>query len=156
MRTIDKASEASPPLLNPEDQEMARAAQRCIMAALDHSRAVSITLTTDTGENPKVEVPPAALELIGRLLGAMSQGRSVTLVPTDQELTTVEAANFLNVSRPFVIKEMDAGRLPHRKVGSHRRIAFEDLLEYAQQMRARQANALERMAENARELGLDY
>lgn len=156
MRIVDRVREVSSPLLSQKDQEMARAAQRCIVAALDHSRAASITVTTDTGEHPTVELPPAALKLIGRLLGAMSQGRPITLVPTEQELTTVEAANFLNVSRPFVIKEMEAGRLAYRKVGSHRRIAFEDLLEYAQQMRARQANALERMAENARELGLDY
>jgi len=156
MRIIDRVREASSPVLNPKDQEMARAAQRCIVAALDHSRAATITLTTDTGERPTVELPPAALKLIGQLLGAMSQGRPITLMPTEQEFSTVEAANFLNVSRPFVIKEIEAGRLAHRKVGSHRRIAFEDLLEYAQQMRARQANALERMAENARELGLDY
>ena len=77
-------------------------------------------------------------------------------MPTDQEFTTVEAANFLNVSRPFVIKEIEAGRLPYRKVGSHRRIALDDLVEYGRNMRARQANALKRMAENARELGLDY
>lgn len=156
MRIIDRVREASSPVLNPKDQEMARAAQRCIVAALDHSRAATITLTTDTGERPTVELPPAALKLIGQLLGAMSQGRPITLMPTEQEFSTVEAANFLNVSRPFVIKKIEAGRLAHRKVGSHRRIAFEDLLEYAQQMRARQANALERMAENARELGLDY
>ena len=73
-----------------------------------------------------------------------------------QEVTTVEAANFLNVSRPFVIKEIASGRLPHRKVGSHRRIALEDLLAYAQKMRAQQASALDRLADNARELGLDY
>jgi excisionase family DNA binding protein len=77
-------------------------------------------------------------------------------MPTEQEFTTVEAANFLNVSRPFVIKEMDAGRLPHRKVGSHRRISLEDLLAYAKKMRATQSSALDRLAENARELGLDY
>jgi excisionase family DNA binding protein len=86
----------------------------------------------------------------------MSEGRPVVLMPTEQELTTVEAANFLNVSRPFVIKEMEAGRLPHRKVGSHRRIALEDLLAYTQNMRAQQASALERLADNARELGLEY
>jgi excisionase family DNA binding protein len=135
---------------------MIRTAQRCIMAALDHSCAASITLTTDTGEHPTVEVPPAALKLIGQLLGAMGEGRSIVLMPTEQEFTTVEAANFLNVSRPFVIKEIEAGRLPHRKVGSHRRIAVDDLLAYAQEMRARQAGALARMADNARELGLDY
>src|SRR3989442_9370990 len=56
----------------------------------------------------------------------------------------------------FVIKEIEEGRLPHRMVGTHRRIAFEDLLAYARKMREKQAAALERMAENARELGLDY
>jgi excisionase family DNA binding protein len=156
MRTIDRVREVPPPLLTPKDQEMVRVAQRCIMASLDHSRAATITLTTDTGEHPAVELPPAALKLIGQLLGAMSEGRPVVLMPTEQELTTVEAAHFLNVSRPFVIKEMEAGRLPHRKVGSHRRIAMDHLLVYAQNMRAQQAAALDRMADNARELGLDY
>ena len=68
----------------------------------------------------------------------------------------MEAANFLNVSRPFVIKEMESGRLPYRKVGSHRRVVMDDLLAYAQKMRAQQTSALNRMADNARELGLDY
>ena len=135
---------------------MARVAQRCIMEALDHSRAVSITLTTDTGEHPVVEVPPAALKLIGQLLGAMSEGRPISLVASSQEFSTVEAAHFLNVSRPFVIKEIDAGRLPYRMVGTHRRVAFEDLIAYARRMRERQEVALERMVENARELGLEY
>ena len=101
-------------------------------------------------------MPPAALKLIGVLLGAMSEGRPVVLMPTEQEFTTVEAANFLNVSRPFVIKEMESGRLPHRKVGSHRRVALEDLLEYTKKMHAQQASSLERLADIARELGLDY
>jgi len=113
-------------------------------------------LTTDTGERPSIEVPPAALKLIGQLLGAISEGRPVALMPAKQELTTVEAAAFLNVSRPFVIKEIEAGQLPHRMVGTHRRVAFEDLLAYATKMRQKQAAALDRMAENARELGLDY
>jgi excisionase family DNA binding protein len=126
------------------------------MEALNHAHAAAITLTTDTGEHPSVEVPPAALKLIGQLLGAMSEGRPIALVPSSQEFSTVEAAHFLNVSRPFVIKEIAAGRLPHRMVGTHRRVAFEDLIAYARQMRENQEAALERLAENARELGLEY
>lgn len=156
MRTLAKARQVVPPPMSPKDIEMARVAQRCIMESLDHSRAASITLTTDTGEHPSVEVPPAALKLIGQLLGAMSEGRPIALVPSNQELSTVEAAHFLNVSRPFVIKEIEAGRLPHRMVGTHRRVAFEDLLAYARKMRENQEAALERLAENARELGLEY
>lgn len=156
MPTLEKTRQVVPPPLSAKDIEMARVAQRCIMEALDHSRAAAITLTTADGEHPSVELPPAALKLIGQLLGAMSEGGPISLVPANQEFSTVEAANFLNVSRPFVIKEIEEGRLAHRKVGTHRRIAFEDLLAYARQMRGQQERALERMADNARELGLDY
>ena len=138
------------------DIEMAQTAQRCIMQALDHSRAAQITLTTDTGEHPTVAVPPAALKLIGQVLGAMSERRSVSIIASDHELSTVEAANFLNVSRPFIIKEIEAGKLNHRMVGTHRRIEFSDLLAYAKEMRQHQEQALDRMADNARELGLEY
>ena len=86
----------------------------------------------------------------------MSEGRQITLMPENREFTTVEAANFLNVSRPFVIKEIAAGRLKHRMVGTHRRIALEDLIAYAGQMHEKQQAALDRLAANAQELGLDY
>jgi excisionase family DNA binding protein len=156
MTTLERVRQVLPPSMSPQEVEMARAAQRCIMKALDHSRAAAITLTTSDGSQPTIELPPAALKLIGQLLGAMSEGRPITLMPSKQEFSTVEAANFLNVSRPFVIKESEEGRLPHRKVGTHRRVAFEDLVAYAREMRKRQEHALERMADNARELGLDY
>ena len=156
MRTLEKAVKVTHPVMSAADIEMAQAAQRCIMQALDHSRAAQITLMTDTGEHPTIALPPAALKLIGQVLGAMSERRSVSIIASDHELSTVEAANFLNVSRPFVIKEIEAGRLKHRMVGSHRRVEFSDLLAYAKEMRQRQKQALERMADNARELGLEY
>src|SRR5438445_12434052 len=145
MRTVvDRIREVVPPPMSEREREMARIAQRYIMEALDHSRAAAITLTTDTGEHPTVDVPPAALKLIGQLLGAMSEGRPITLMPAKREFSTVEAAHFLNVSRPFVIKEIEEGRLPHRMVGPHRRIAFEDLLAYAPTLREKQTGARER------------
>lgn len=156
MRTLEKVVKVTPPSLSAADIEMAQTAQRCIMQALDHSRAAQITLTTDTGEHPTVAVPPAALKLIGQVLGAMSERRSVSIIASDHELSTVEAANFLNVSRPFIIKEIEAGKLNHRMVGTHRRIEFSDLLAYAKEMRQHQEQALDRMADNARELGLEY
>lgn len=156
MSNIDRAGQIASPTLSAQDVEMARTAQRRIMKALSRSRTAAITLTTADGEHPSIELPPAALKLIGQLLGAMSEGRPITLKPAKQEFSTVEAADFLNVSRPFVIKEIDEGRLPHRKVGTHRRVAVEDLLDYAREMRKRQEHALDKMAENARELGLDY
>lgn len=83
MPTLEKTRQVVPPPLSAKDIEMARVAQRCIMEALDHSRAAAITLTTTNGEHPSVELPPAALKLIGQLLGAMSEGgRSPWCQPT--------------------------------------------------------------------------
>lgn len=154
MRTLESKKEVV--RMSGQEKEMARVAQRCIMEALDHSRAAAITLTTDKGDQPTIDLPPQALKFIGELLGALSEGQPVVLMPAKRELTTVEAAHFLNVSRPFVVKEISEGRLPHRMVGTHRRVLVEDLMAYARKMREQQAQALERMAENARELGLDY
>ena len=104
------------------------------------------------------QVPQCGYCQSGMLMAAAAllERKPIVLMPTKQELSTVEAANFLNVSRPFVIKEIEAGRLPHRMVGTHRRVTFDDLQTYAVNMRAHQKSALERMADNARELGLDY
>lgn len=144
------------PETTPRDQEMVRAAQRCIIEALDRSRAVSITVTAGNESIPPVELPPAALKLMGQLLGLMSEGRPIMLVPAKQEMSTVEAANYLGVSRPFVIKEINAGRLPCRKVGTHRRIQFDELQRYAEDMKAQRTSALDRMAQNADDLNLEY
>lgn len=155
MATTDKEKLVTP-RLTAEEAELNRAAQLLITTALDHSRAGSIKLVSDDLSQPEVALPPQTLRVISRVLGLMSQGGPITLMPEKQEFSTVEAANFLNVSRPFVIKEMAAGRLPHRMVGSHRRVLYQDLRAYAETMRAGQKAALDRMAENARELGLDY
>ena len=156
MAILEKTKQVVPPPMSKKDIEMARVAQRLIMEELDHSRAAEITVTKDTGAHPTIALPPAALRFIGQLLGAMSEGRPITLMPSKREFSTVEAANFINVSRPFVIKEIEAGRLKHRMVGTHRRIAFEDLVEYMNRLQQKQQAALERMASNARELGLEY
>lgn len=155
MTTTKKEREAATPLPSKTDMELARIAQRCIMEALDRSKAVKIKLESETGDIPPIELPPASLRLIGQLLGLMSEGRPFTLMPEKQELTTVEAANFLNVSRPFVIKEIDAGRIQHRMVGSHRRILLTDLLEYTKQMQESREAALEELSRLSQELG-DY
>lgn len=155
MTTTKRDREAATPLPSKTDMELARVAQRCIMEALDRSKAVKIKLESENGDMPPIELPPASLRLIGQLLGLMSEGRPFTLMPEKQELTTVEAANILNVSRPFVIKEIDSGRIPHRMVGSHRRILLTDLLEYAKQMQESREAALEELSRLSQELG-DY
>jgi len=104
---------------------------------------------------PLPELPPVALRLVAQVLGAMGDQRPIVILPRNHELSTMEAANFLNVSRPFVIKEIEAGRLKHRKVGTHRRIAYPDLVEYRDRMRAQQQSALQALTDEAQALGLE-
>jgi excisionase family DNA binding protein len=144
------------PNLTVEEAQMVRTAQRCIMEALDHSRAAAITLVAEDGSTPSIDVPPQALRFIAQLLGMLSERQPIALLPVKHELSTVEAAAFLNVSRPFVIKEIEEGRLHHRMVGTHRRIEFEELQRYQRDMKAKQSAALQRMADDARDHGLEY
>jgi excisionase family DNA binding protein len=136
--------------------ELARVARRCIVEALDRSRAVTIKLSCENGDVSPVELPPTALKLIGQVLGLMSEGKPVTFMPAKQELTTVEAANFLNVSRPFVIKEIKEGRIPHRMVGAHRRIPIDGLIAYANAMTVSREAALDELSQLSSEMDLDY
>ena len=151
-------SEMSPPVLDETEAAMAKAAQRCIMAALDHSRAPAITLVDESGHQtePAIKLPPHALRLIAQVLGAMGERRPITIVPTKHEFTTVEAAHYLNVSRPFIIKEIETGKIKHRMVGTHRRIAYQDLEDYKRNMLGRQEKALQQLADNAQDMGLGY
>ena len=146
-------------VLSTEEAELAKIAQRCIMASLDHSRAQRIVLiddASDDGTPPTLELPPKVLRFFAEMLGAMAEQKVITLVPQKHELTTQEAAAFLNVSRPFVIKEIESGKIAHRKVGRHRRVAFVDLVKYQQASRAASEQALQDLADQAQQLGFGY
>lgn len=145
-------------VLSSEEAEMAKVAQRCIMHALDHSRAQKIRIIdeSDPDNAPVLQVPPKALRLFADLLGAMSQRQPISLVPRGHELTTQEAAAMLNVSRPFVIKLIEDGKLECRKVGRHRRIEFQTLMHYKQMMKTESAEALQRLSDDAQALNMGY
>ena len=93
---------------------------------------------------------------MAEVLGLMAQRKPIVLMPQKLELSTQEAAAFFNVSRPFVVKQIEAGRLACRKVGRHRRVLFEDLLAYQKQMHATTEDALQQLADQAQELGMGY
>lgn len=140
------------------DADLAKSAQRILVAALDHSRAHHIKLVDESGDGtaPIIELPPQALRLLADILGMLGQRQLVLIVPQKHELSTQEAAAFLNVSRPFVVKEIEQGRLSHRKVGRHRRVAFEELLRYQSAQREQTERALDQLAAQAQKLGLGY
>lgn len=103
-----------------------------------------------------VTVPVTALRLLVDILAQMAQGNAVTIVPIHAEFTTQQAADYLNVSRPFLIKKVEEGEIPFRKVGTHRRIRFEDLVKYREISLVDQKAAADELARQAQELGLGY
>lgn len=147
------------PVTNEREALMATVAQRCIMEALDHSRAPKIILVEeglDPKQAPTIELPPQALRAIADLLGLMGQQQPILLIPQKHELTTQEAAGFLNVSRPYVIKQIEDGGLKCRKVGRHRRVEFQELVRFQRQQQQISEDALQRLTELSQELGLGY
>lgn len=137
---------------------MAGAATACLVAALDHSNAKVVKVTIEVDEAgseaaPVLLLPPRALRFFADVLRQMAKREPMMLVPQKLELTTQQAAALLNVSRPFVIKEIEAGRLQCRLVNRHRRIEFEELMRYKEAQKQRSAGALKRLNDLSQEMG---
>jgi excisionase family DNA binding protein len=101
-----------------------------------------------------VTIPTAAFRLLVRILAEMADGNAVRLIPHHAELTTQEAAELLNVSRPYIVRLLDDGRIPFHRVGTHRRVLFKDVMTYKEEHRRARTAALDRLSDLDQELGL--
>ena len=101
-------------------------------------------------------LPRRALLLLRDLLVEMAQGNAVTIVPTHAELTTQEAANILNVSRPYLVKLLEQGKIPFTKAGTHRRIRYQDLMQYREKLDGDSQVALDELVLQAQENSMGY
>ena len=119
-------------------------------------RRASVSLDLEDGQRASVAIPAEVLDLLQGILVEMSQGNAVTMVPVHAELTTQQAADLLNVSRPFLIELLEQGAIPFRRVGTHRRIRLSDLTAYKQAVDSKRAEALDALAAQAQELGMGY
>lgn len=137
------------------DALLARESSRQL-ATYNLGKRVRIQLLEDGGEPETVAVPSSALRLFLHLLAEMSQGNAVTLIPTHAELTTQQAADLLNVSRPYLVKLLDEGRIPYRAVGKYRRVRFDDLMVYKRKDDETRAKILDKLTAEAQELGMGY
>jgi excisionase family DNA binding protein len=139
------------------DSTLARESSRLLATHLLANRPSVRIQFLDDGEPPEtVSVPAAALRLFLHVLTEMAEGNAVTLVPVHAELTTQQAADILNVSRPYVVKLLDEGRIPSRTVGKYRRVRFDDLMTYKKKDDDARAAVADRLAAEAQELGTGY
>lgn len=134
--------------------EAARTAGRRL-ARYAHRNALTVRVVDADQEEP-IELPAGAVAMLMDVLEAMAAGRGVTLIPENAELTTVQAAALLNVSRPYLIKLLESGALPHRKVGKHRRILMEDAMDYKRRIDQERSEVLDALVADAQALRMGY
>lgn len=107
------------------------------------------------GETEIVALPTSALHLLNQILAQMAEGNGISILPQKCELTTVQAAEVLNVSRPYLIGLLEKGEIPYRKVGTHRRILLKDMMNYKQDVREKRKATLRELSEMSEDLGFD-
>ncbi|NLE37129.1 MAG: helix-turn-helix domain-containing protein [Pirellulaceae bacterium] len=139
--------------VSPTDDEarLAKASSRRLVPFVNQNLRVRLGDTDET-----VELPAGAVRLLVEALSAMAEGNAVTLTPIHAELTTQQAADLLGVSRPFLVKQLEADAIPHRKVGTHRRVLLSDLMAFKRAMDRKRLEALDQLAAQAQELGMGY
>lgn len=140
---------------------------REVAAATQGQRALAAFLSTqletqriqifdEKNEAHAVELPTSALRLLVDILSELAEGNAVKVVSIHAELTTQEAADMLNVSRPHVVKLLESGTLPFHKAGKHRRVRFADLMAYKTAQERTSAAAMEELAAQAQVLQMGY
>jgi excisionase family DNA binding protein len=117
--------------------------------------AVTFTVRQDR-DAEEVTIPGVAFRMLGLILNELAQGHSIALNPVDRLVSTQKAADVLNVSRPYLVKLLESGKIPFSKAGAHRRVRLADVLEYKARMDAEADRAYEELVAQAQELGLGY
>jgi excisionase family DNA binding protein len=138
-----------------DDAELAlRAARRIGEYLTTHPGADPVKLQGELAGDDALVVPREAAVLLAKILGLLANGEGVNVIPDTAELTTQQAAEFLNVSRPYLIKVLESGEIPFRLVGTHRRVRFRDLSEYKSRDDLARRRAADELTQLTQELGL--
>jgi len=139
------------------DAKLAQESSRKLAKLLGaKNKELRLRIQSDNEPEETVAVPLSAVRLLTDILTEMARGNAVTLIPVHAELTTQQAADLLNVSRPYLIDLLEKGHIPHRKVGTHRRVLSQDLMGYKQKTDAARLKALEELSALDQELGTGY
>lgn len=136
-----------------DEQKVAIASYDSLTAVLKELKSKNPEIEIEETQE-RIKIPLSALKLLGDILEAMSQGKPFSLVPFATEVTTQKAAELLGCSRPHFVKLLEDGEIEFTKVGKHRRVKFEDVLEYKKKMKAAQKQRIIEIMKSDEELGL--
>jgi excisionase family DNA binding protein len=139
----------------PTDLEALQAKESSRLLAACIGKGQTARIKVYSGDQ-QIDVPVSALRMLVDILTQMAEGNAVTVVPTHAVLTTQQAADFLNVSRPFLIGLLENREIPFEKVGTHRRIAFAELVKYRERSKSAREAAMNELAAEAQELNMGY
>lgn len=129
-------------------------AERDALAHLDRMLEQGLVTELSIADGQMIAVPPSVAELLHHLIHQLVHAKAISVVVTDQELTTQEAADMLQLSRTYLVRLLNAGVIPHSLVGTHRRLKLEDVLNYRDQLHERQRTGLQKIVRLSEELGL--
>lgn len=135
--------------------EQAKESSRILSKYTDVDR-VKLVLRGCNGEDDDLILPGHVLQILLDVLSEMSRGNAISLIPHHQEVSTQEAANLINVSRPFLVGLLEKGEIPFRKVGAHRRILLVDVLAYKDQIDNLRTESLDELAALSQQEGMGY
>lgn len=136
-----------------KEQKTAIKSYTTLASALSHINTAETEIEIEETQD-KIIIPSRALKLLGDILKAMSEGKPISIVPVATEVTTQKAAEILGCSRPHLVKLLEEGVIPFTKVGKHRRIMFDDMVQYKQKMKAEQKKHLIDLMNADEEAGL--
>ena len=117
---------------------------------------VQMSITGSNGETDEFVLPGHVMQILLDVLSEMSNGNAISLIPHNQEISTQEAANILNVSRPYLVKLLENGEIPFHKVGTHRRVKLQDVISYKQRVDESRHSALDELTELSQSEGMGY
>lgn len=139
-----------------QEAALARETSRVLAAHLDVHEPLQVQIIEDRQTGEKLSLPGPAVRLLLDILTEMAAGNAVTLIPVHAELTTQQAADVLNVSRQFLVGLLEADELPFRKVGTHRRVLFEDLMRYKANIDQKRQKVLDELVGESEKLSMGY
>lgn len=138
-----------------QDMKQAKESSRTLSKYASAER-VHLNIKGSNKESDELVLPGHVVQLLLDILSEMGQGNAISILPIHAELSTQQASNILNVSRPYLVKLLEEGTIPFHKVGSHRRVLAEDLIDYKKSMDEKRNETLDELASMSQELGMGY